>query len=380
MSLLCILGFHSWRDRDYKCSRCGRTRDRGDPAEVLHFAVLANDVKVLERAISRGADPSSALHRAVELARAEVLRCLLSHGVDPNAKDNEGKTPLAKAPDPRHDDVRTLLREHGAHLAPDEASPELLRAAEWGSISRVKWALLDGADVNCRCKWENKTPLHYAAGMPHGPFGGEKSAYIEVIQLLISEGAHVDAKDNWGNTAVRLGVTRPEIVTILLDNGADVNAKNEAGSTPLDKIVEYEETCPHDPTRRREYSEIAAFLRSRGGKRGSDVLAEEVNMLRSRVLDKEKMAALLVARLQNALQKYKTYDDAAQGNADNVRLYHEYTAKRDRVGEEEIRPLGQEVLEVGGRALMEQMCFSYSDLRLQTAVSVWWDGIGGWQH
>jgi ankyrin repeat protein len=47
-----------------------------------------------------------------------------------------------------------------------------------------------------------------------------------------------------------------EIAELLITNGADVNARDNVGKTPIDWAIEYDET------------EIADLLRKHGGKRG----------------------------------------------------------------------------------------------------------------
>jgi ankyrin repeat protein/acetyl esterase/lipase len=73
-------------------------------------------------------------------------------------------------------------------------------------------------------KWGD-TPLHRAA------LHGNK----ESVELLIANGADVNAKDKWGWTplvrAHRYG--DKELVELLIANGADVNAKDKWGYTPL---------------------------------------------------------------------------------------------------------------------------------------------------
>ena len=74
------------------------------------------------------------------------------------------------------------------------------------------------------------TPLLWAA----------KRGKCGVVELLISKGANVDAKDHKGRTplawAVYGGYGKPvhvKCAEILIQNGADVNAVDEDGLTPL---------------------------------------------------------------------------------------------------------------------------------------------------
>ena len=61
---------------------------------------------------------------------------------------------------------------------------------------------------------------------------GSRADYIRV---LISEGAEVNAKDEYGMTPLLYATWKssPEIVQLLIEKGADVNARNTDGRTPL---------------------------------------------------------------------------------------------------------------------------------------------------
>ena len=59
---------------------------------------------------------------------------------------------------------------------------------------------------------------------------------LENTQLLLDNGAQVDARDEDGNTPLILaakGTSRPEYIQLLIENRAEVNARNNDGWTPL---------------------------------------------------------------------------------------------------------------------------------------------------
>ena len=124
-------------------------------------------------------------------------------------------------------------------------------AAKDGDVDSVKKFLDQGVDINSQTgKWGN-TPLHEAA------FWGN----VEVVRLLISEEADVDAKDYYGCTPLHDAVDygNLEILELLLEKNTNVNAMNEDGATPLDLA---------------SLKETAKLLRKHGGKTAEELKAE----------------------------------------------------------------------------------------------------------
>lgn len=82
-----------------------------------------------------------------------------------------------------------------------------------------------GADVNARDKGGG-TPLHAAAGL------GEK----DIIEILLANGADIHARNEFGSTPLHnaaLNGRHNGAIQLLLDNGADINAKSIDGETPI---------------------------------------------------------------------------------------------------------------------------------------------------
>ena len=89
----------------------------------------------------------------------------------------------------------------------------------------VELLLSKGAEVDAKDVYE-RTPLHYA--VQQGSMG--------VIEMLLSKGAEVNARDNDGGTPLHYAVATdyPDKAELLLKKGAEVNAKTDNGKTPLD--------------------------------------------------------------------------------------------------------------------------------------------------
>jgi protocatechuate 3,4-dioxygenase beta subunit len=73
------------------------------------------------------------------------------------------------------------------------------------------------------------TPLHKAA----------RDGDTNEVELLLTHGADVDAKDNYGNTPLHLAAANDhkDVAELLLAHGAEVNARDNQGVTPLHKAV-----------------------------------------------------------------------------------------------------------------------------------------------
>lgn len=151
--------------------------------------------------------------------------------------------------------------------APNLAEKRFFRAAQYGNISELKKAITDGIDVNIRhpLGW---TALHTAA----------MNQRVEVIKILLHNGADVNAGDNFVNvyrTAMEMGLHSLDVlmkreeefsdrlnnratfqgftalhyavladskicVKTLLDEGANPTVENEAGHRAVDYATEGE--------------------------------------------------------------------------------------------------------------------------------------------
>ncbi|MDQ7827349.1 MAG: ankyrin repeat domain-containing protein [Candidatus Eremiobacteraeota bacterium] len=97
-------------------------------------------------------------------------------------------------------------------------------AAERGDIIKTE-ALLSENPQLAHAKTANGgiTALMIAAGQ------GKK----DIVELLISKGADVNAKDGTGMTALFRAMVSKDILELLLSSGADINVKALKGMTPL---------------------------------------------------------------------------------------------------------------------------------------------------
>ena len=122
---------------------------------------------------------------------------------------------------------------------PSTRAPDIsiAQAAETGDIEAIKQHLAAGADVSTM-----------AASFHRAAYGGHK----DIIELLITNGMDVNAKNDAAETPLHLATTK-EVAELLIANGADVNATTNRGTTPLDWAAN---------------EEIASLIRKHGGKSG----------------------------------------------------------------------------------------------------------------
>jgi len=173
------------------------------------------------------------LQLAILKGQKDVAKSLITGGADVNAKGLLGRTPLDWAIIGGKNELADLLRKHGGKTGeelkggepvPKAATPEppkgkapdisIHDAAESGNIEAVKQHLTAGTDVNLG---GGATPLHPAT------YSGHK----EVVELLIGNGANVNAKSKgWTPLDIAIEFEHTEIADILREHGAKTGVKN----------------------------------------------------------------------------------------------------------------------------------------------------------
>jgi ankyrin repeat protein len=100
---------------------------------------------------------------------------------------------------------------------------DLLDSVSLRDITGVREQLNQAADVNTRDKEHGETPLMLAV----------KRADASMARLLLDAGAEVDARDDWGRTALFYAPVSSEVFDVLHRAGADVHARDVEGNTIL---------------------------------------------------------------------------------------------------------------------------------------------------
>ena len=106
--------------------------------------------------------------------------------------------------------------------------PEL--AENQTHILMVVSALVEaGASVNQRDELHGASPLHAASAGGHGA----------VVQLLVRAGAHLDARDNYGATALMQAVSKRKLTPVLMlaEAGSDILLQDNGGRSPVESLL-----------------------------------------------------------------------------------------------------------------------------------------------
>ncbi len=142
-----------------------------------------------------------------------------------DSRDRRGSTPLMHAAAFGSLDTLKLLIEAGADVKTRnemDATALLWAAAD---PQKARFLVLSGADVTVASKL-GRTPLMVAAARKGG---------AALVELLLSKGADLHAKDRIGDTALAIAARTGDldIVKLLMAKGADPNAADAVGRGPL---------------------------------------------------------------------------------------------------------------------------------------------------
>ena len=142
----------------------------------------------------RGQGECAPMHTASSDGSIDVVRWLLDHGADANARSTYGWTPLHLAANYTHIECVKMLLGRNANINVQEIggqTPLFWTTEEIGknTLDTARRLLELGADPNI-CSKSHSTPLHEASSR----------GSLEVVRLLLSYGAKVDAKNDKGST------------------------------------------------------------------------------------------------------------------------------------------------------------------------------------
>ena len=136
---------------------------------------------------------------------------------------------------------------------------DIFEAIDNNDIEAVKTYINNGGDVNVNAKDKcGNTPLIEAAKCYNG---------FKIMRLLLKAGADVNARCEYGSTALMWAVSSLE-ANILIKKGADVNARDNNSRTPL--------MWNHDPKTINLLLDAGADVNAKN-KYGETALTEKLN-------------------------------------------------------------------------------------------------------
>jgi uncharacterized protein len=218
----------------------------GNRTSPLVIALLNGQVGIASYLLDRGADPNAAdaygraaLFAAVDLRNfyharfadipydgldpLPLIKALLKKGADPNARAET--IPF-----------NGLYVFDGSWINFD-GQTSFVRAALAGDVEAMRLLLENGANPNIATV-EGTTALMAASGMnwvSNQTYNHGEAAYLESIKLCLQQGADINAANSLGFTSLHAAAARgwESAIQLLVDNGARMDAKDIAGRTPL---------------------------------------------------------------------------------------------------------------------------------------------------
>ena len=195
----------------------------------LHIAVIKSNINIVTLLLDQNADVNirnschqTPLHIAVNTGEEPIIQKLLSHKADPSLKDEVGNTSLHLAV--KSKDAKPGFFKAGASVSISNWSPFPTSCSPC-NIHLVQAIIGHGADVNAMNK-RGQTTLWFACC----------SGQTEFVKILLDAGANPNIADKNGESCLHAAVygrCSAETIQNLINHGAHVNAVNEDGATAL---------------------------------------------------------------------------------------------------------------------------------------------------
>ncbi|XP_060576349.1 transient receptor potential cation channel subfamily A member 1-like [Ruditapes philippinarum] len=222
----------------------------------LHLAAKYNSIEAAKYLLDHGANimcrdckQKTPLHHAARKGHLGMVEMLLfTEGCTIDCRDEDRLTPLHEACQLKQSHVAKYLIDHGADTdARDisDSTPLLFAAAE--GLTDIIHVILDKDIFSDKAqKWKGNAGKD--AMMNHVDNEGTSALHLavqnyqmEVIDLLIENGAEINMQNNTNYTPLHMAVIGGQIniVNQLLDKGADIEARDGDHMTPVHRCAMY---------------------------------------------------------------------------------------------------------------------------------------------
>lgn len=242
-------------------------KPRERPQDNIRVCAHDGNLECVKRFVGAGADFDSPnllskgnnsplrgtpLSIAAYKGRFEVVKFLIECGARVNPENHNGCPPLLMAAKNGHYHVVEYLLKHGAYVDEfdDDHDTALVYAVLSDSIPVVKLLLAYNAQASlvalqsaCYMNSLELVNLLLDYGAPLNPDAPQETAlmiacvyrYVDVVKLLLSRGAFVDAMQEDGYTALHIAAAQGDtkIIQMLIDFKANSGCKDKSGDTPL---------------------------------------------------------------------------------------------------------------------------------------------------
>ncbi|RXJ87893.1 ankyrin repeat domain-containing protein [Arcobacter sp. CECT 8985] len=256
-----LIGMIPWLiDENVDYNLCNKNGDN-----ALMLATKNNHIKVVETLLDYDVDPNyindkneTALAFAAIKGKSNIdlVSLLLDYGARPNISDENGKTIIEKLIEielhlrnkkklkmkarqfiNENENYKSVLEEIllngevNLTMLNSEGNPYFFDAVEHGNIDLVKMLVKYGADINQKNKDGYNIIYHYMSKNISFRRVADQQHYLLMLRNIISLGADVNSRDDFGGITLHKAILDNDIQTIkvLINAGADINAVDNKG-------------------------------------------------------------------------------------------------------------------------------------------------------
>ncbi len=173
------------------------------------------------------------LTRSVYKNFNDIAKLLLENGANPVEACESGEKPIDVALLNNNFEALSMLVEKGVKIdtISIKGQPALHQASHSGNYDLVRFFLSYGLSPDNQHDIHKDTPLMRAC----------QTGYLTIVELFIKNDAHVNIKNQFGETALILAAENghTDVVEFLLESGADINQQDSSGNTALIKAVSH---------------------------------------------------------------------------------------------------------------------------------------------